>query len=273
MTLKYAPAFLLALAVMAPALAGEDISSSAIPAVDSSIIAAIRAQGVPSAVVSNDTGHLWSWEGQDGAAVRAITGDNGTIRMIDVRKAGQAIDVNLVPITRVLLGRTTLRQVDAALHNYADYTAPGMLPDHSAKAEVLSFRTSQQRELVIFFDEAGKTAQELVYGERGMVSRAGLLPGASDTTQMLVYHAPVLRKGGVITYPHTSASGSTILKLTIDKRGSVSQVQIFVSSGDAALDAAAKAAAMKERYAPAQLAGKPVDAVVFRDERFVVRTR
>jgi hypothetical protein len=171
------------------------------------------------------------------------------------------------------LGRTTLAQVDTSLHSYADYAAPGMLPDHSAKAQVLSFRTSAQRELVLFFDEAGKTAQELVYGERGMVARAGLLPGASDATGTLVYHAPVLRKGGVVEYPLGAPSGTTILKLAVDKHGVVSDVALFVSSGDPALDDAAKNAAMKEVYTPAQLAGKPVDAIVFRDERFLVRGR
>ena len=273
MIVKYALALVAALALSAPAIAADDISASTIPAIGSSIIAAIRAQGIPTAVVSNDTGHLWSWEGPGGAVMRAITDDDGTIRMIDVRKDGESVAVNVKPVLHILLGQTTLTQIDNALHSDADYTAPGWLPDHSAKAEVLSFRTSRMRELVLFFNAAGRAVQELVYGERGMVARAGLLPGASDATQMLVYHAPVLRKGGVVEYPHTSASGTTILKLAIDKHGAVSEVTLFVSSGDPALDDAAKKAAMKEVYTPAQLAGKPVDAIVFRDERFIVRKR
>lgn len=263
---------MISLALVAPAFAGEDMSASAVPAVGTSIIAAIRTAGIPTAVNSNDTGHLWSWENA-GAATRAITDDAGVIRMVDVRKDGATIDINLQPVLHIVLGRTTLAQVDGALHSYADYAARGMLPDHSAKAQVFSFRTSERRELVLFFDEAGKTAQELVYGERGMVARAGLLPGANDATQILVYHAPVMRKGSVVEYPRTASSGAAILKLAIDKKGGVSAVSLFVSSGDQALDDAAKNAALKETYTPAQLAGKPVDAIIFRDERFIVRGR
>jgi protein TonB len=63
-------------------------------------------------------------------------------------------------------------------------------------------------------------------------------------------------------YPATSADnceeGSTKMKLSIDEKGHVVDVQLVTSSGFPALDNAALVAARKWRFSPARTGGKPV---------------
>ena len=263
-------ALLVAAALSAPAFAAPDAFSTATIALGSNIGAAIKAHGMPADVSSLDSGHRWTWE--DGPnALRVITDDDGVVRLVDIRRASGTFDAGAAAAAHFTFGTSTGAQAEAALHPIADFAGPGKFPDGVTKAHVQSFRLTPQRELVLLFDDTSATLQEVIYGDRGTVVRVGFLPGAEDQIAKLVYKAPVLRRAGALEAPRSGPAGSAIVRLSLDKAGAITEAAIAYSSGDAALDAAAKAAALKDSFAPAQLAGKAVSAVVYRVEKVAPR--
>ncbi|MBV8354767.1 MAG: energy transducer TonB, partial [Candidatus Eremiobacteraeota bacterium] len=117
------------------------------------------------------------------------------------------------------------------------------------------------RELVLLFDDAG-ILSHAVYGERGVVSRLGLVATDAEMVKELKYLAPRIRNAP----PNAVASGGkdAVIRFELGRNGSVEATSIAATAGDPAADAHALGLARLYHWNPARLNGRPVSSVAFR---------
>ncbi|MBV8074358.1 MAG: TonB family protein [Candidatus Eremiobacteraeota bacterium] len=221
-------------------------------AVGAHVAVAIRNLGMPADVTSLDTGHTWTWRTAD-AELHAITDDGAIVRAVDDRPLDNAeaivVSVDGKPV-RIALRGYTIAQADADLNSVAG------LSSRTARL----FDLGRGRVLVFLFDDAGALTRA-VYGDRGFVSRLGLMTADAEMVKSLRYVAPRLRAAPT---PPPGASHETIVRYVLDKDGRVDSVAIEVGSKDAAFDERALELARKAAWAPAKINNVPVRSVAFR---------
>ncbi len=233
-----------------------------------SVTTMIADEGPPS-VLSTDVGHVWTWE-KGGDRIRLTTDDDGVVRMIDISPAPNnhlALKLPAIPARTVRFGMLTSDVADAQLGKAAGFKGLGNFPDSSNRADFRAYALSPTQWAVLLFDDGTKRLAELFYGDRSFLARSGLLPGAPESTAPH-YSAPVLQHEGNADYPPTIKEGDAFLRVSVDKDGTVSHAEIFVTSGDPQLDRAAVVSAKHDVFTPANLEGSPIDAIVFVREEF-----
>jgi len=254
--------------VIAPAFAIIALASSAQPAaegigLDLPVATAIHARG-NAAIRTTDIGHIWSWENGEGT-VRAVTDDDGVVRMIDVAPT-PGHEVRFAPLPRADLYFNVLPVDDAdrAVGRTANFSSSTRLPDTQQAALARGYQFGA-RELVLLFDAQHRLLREAFFGDRDAIARGGLLPGARNDH---AYTAPTLKRPGGADYA-ADAQGVAYVRISVGKDGRVTHASIYVSSGNAQLDRIAVANAMQAVFTPAEVDGRPAPAVYFHREDFV----
>ena len=246
----------LLLALAAPALA-QNIARPETPAVDGIVVGAhvavaVRALGMPSDVASLDTGHTWTWR-TGHAELQAITDDGAVVRAVEDRALDDSealtVSVDGKPVHIPLRGYTIAR-ADADLNSVAGL---------SSRTSRL-FGLERGRALLLLFDDAG-TLTRAVYGDRGFITRLGLITADAEAIKSLRYAAPKVR-----TTPASLANPShvTIVRYQLDRDGHVDSVAVEISSHDSSVDEDALKQARRCTWLPAKLNNLPVKSVAFR---------
>ena len=233
-----------------------------------SVAKMISDEGPPN-VNTTDVGHVWSWE-KGGDRIRLTTDDNGVVRMIDILPAPSshlALALPGMPTRKLIFGTLGTDDADAQLGIAADVKGSGNFPDSGARADFRAYPLNGNQSAVLLFDDATKRLAEVFYGDRGVMARSGLLADSSGDTSGR-FSAPILEHEGSADYPPTIKQGDAFLRLSVDKRGTVANAEIFVTSGDPQLDRAALVSARHDVFTPGNVAGTPVDAIVFVRQEF-----
>lgn len=231
----------------------------------------IKAHGSPS-VVTTDVGHVWTWDEAGTPKIRLTTDDTGAVDIIDVVPKSGVTFVLPAPEagTRVslALGALTLDAADAStLARMAEAKGNAAFPDTGTSAQFRAYRISPATELVLLFSDSDKTLGEAFYGNRDSLARGGLLPAAIGGARPS-YTAPAIVHLGAVDYPVTKKQGDAFVRIEVKKDGSVGRASIYVSTGDATLDAVALRAAMQDTFTPAKRGDDAVDSVFFHKEEF-----
>lgn len=218
--------------------------------------------GVPS-VSTTDVGQMWTWTLADGTSIRVTTDDDGAVRIADVT-APRASHVALA-----LAGRASSLAFGSppganTVGANAEHVISGTLPDGGAPAQYWEYALPSSRELILAYAGANGPLHEALLGDRSALALAGFFPDRPPNP----FKAPVLIDLGSADYGGTE-TGSTFSRIVVASDGSVSDATIFVSSGDAQLDAIALAIAKGCSFEPATSGGVAVQSVYFRREDFV----
>ncbi|MDQ6933229.1 MAG: TonB family protein [Candidatus Eremiobacteraeota bacterium] len=235
----------------------------------STLPAVVRVAGLPSTVLSTDVGHVFTWNNPRTGQLRLTFDDDGVVRMIDdlpIRDGAPKFTVPTDPPQVVAFGKLSEDQSDVQFSSLADFSGLGKFPDTGAEAAFRAYKLSPATELILLFD-GQRILREAILGRRASLARSGLLPGAPEATGPR-YSAPILTQQGSSEYPRTAREGDAILRIAVDKKGTVSNVTVVVSSGDTSLDDAAVAAAKQDVFTPARVDNIPVSAFVFHKEEF-----
>jgi hypothetical protein len=209
-----------------------------------SIGALARTLGAPASVDSGDGGHRFDFS--DGGA--AYADDDGIVLAADARAGSPRVDVD--GTVRVFpIGAYSKARADADLAAVAEFATPTLR----------SYRLGPRRDLVLAFGPASNRLARLTYGEPGQLARLGLLPGDA-AAKAVDFRAP--RPRSPIPAP-ASGSQATVLRVAVDRAGSVSGVDVIVASSDAAADAELARRMRGQRYTPAALDGRPISATTF----------
>jgi len=223
-------------------------------------------------VVTSDVGQVWTWHAAGGAiavTTRVTTGDDGTIRMIDVlaRGAGAGPDIAMPVASRARLtfGKAAAADADA-IFGAPEFEGAGPFPDGGGQAGFRGYRLDGDREAVLLFDAGGGPLREMFFGVRGALARAGLIPHEAPPD---IFKAATLAKLGSADFGKPK-EGVAYTRIAVDANGGVAGATIFISSGDSDLDAIALLIDRGCTFAPASLDGAPVASVYFRREDFVL---
>jgi len=237
-------------------------------ALGQSVTALIKAHGAPD-VVTTDVGQIWTWDA-GGDKVRVTTDDTGIVHLFDVLpspKKQVSFPLATTPPLLLNFGVMTLPEAQGHLKAMTDFSANATFPDTGAKAAVQAYNITPITEAILLFDDPAQTLREGFYGERPYLVRDGLLP-AGISPKVPHFTAPVIIHQGAADYPATKKEGDAYIRMSVDKNGGVSDVAMFVSSGDVDLDRAALAGAKMDTFKPATVDGVPVASVFFHKETF-----
>jgi len=254
-------------AVATPAPSRGDFAFNLLSLGDS-VAKIISAEGPPN-VNTTDVGHVWSWE-KGGDRIRVTTDDSAVVRMIDVLPSPSShVPISLPGVSSrpLIFGGLVNDEADAQLGVTADVKGTGNFPDSGARADFRAYPINANQSAVLLFDDITKRLAEVFYGDRSFLARNGVLPATSDNNAAH-FSAPILQHEGAADYPPTVKQGDAFLRLSVDKHGAVSNAEVFVTSGDPQLDRAALVSARHDVFTPGNVAGTPVDAVVFVRETF-----
>jgi hypothetical protein len=206
-----------------------------------SILTVADALGMPQDVESLDSGHTWVWH-TPRANLRFITDDAMNVKAIDVLPLAPGAQ-----LARVELFGYTKARADAE-RGTADLSGP----------DFRTYNAGDGRVLELFFDDGGKLTHA-VLGDRGYVSRLGLVPADRDMLRMLQYAAPKIRR----TPPPLAAPPMTVVRCEVGKDGGALAVSVVISSHNAAQDERAIAFARKTSWTPAKFDNVPVKSIAF----------
>ena len=209
------------------------------------IAATIRDLGLPESVDSTDVGNVFAF-----AASTAFVDDDGTVRALETNTGAPTIAIEGT-LVRFPIGTFTSAQADARFANIAEFSSDTLR----------SYRLSPQRELVLIFERATQRLAHVYYGERGPLARLGILPG-DDINTTVPFRAPLVRG---TSFANMSGALTTIVRLDLDARGNVTKTTVVVPSIDPAADATIVKQLAGEHYAPAQLGGRQIGGVVYRE--------
>jgi TonB family protein len=223
-------------------------------------------------VVTSDVGQIWTWRATAGAiavTMRATTGDDGTIRMIDVLARGTAAGPDIaMPVAsraRLTFGKAVAADADA-LFGAPEFEGAGPFPDGGGQAAFRGYAFANDREAVLLFDAGGGPLREMFFGERAALARAGLIPHEAPPD---IFKAATLAKLGSADFGKPK-EGVAYTRIAVNADGSVAGATVFVSSGDSDLDAIALLIDRGSTFVPASRNGAPVASVYFRREAFIL---
>ncbi len=217
--------------------------------------ALVHAYGTPATVATRDDGVHVTFA-SDGATLDAIVDDDAVVHAFDLalpRGTRYAIDVDGAPHTLTFGATTSLGARDELA---ADAETEG--------AGFRVFRGDGESAFVLVFDAVTSTLTHVVVGDRATLLRLGYLAVPQPLQPQFGFVAPQLRHSAV---GDGSGSRATIVRLDLDRSGTVVAVDVVVPSGDAPFDAALTAGMRHDAYRPAQLGGRPIGASVFREIR------
>lgn len=219
------------------------------------VAALVRAYGVPSAVQSRDDGQHVVFTDTSGT-LDAIVDDDGNVHALDVA---------------LPTGTSYALDVDGAAHRFVfgTTTSIGARDELAADAETEGpnfrvFRRGPESAFVLVFDRATSTLTHVVVGDRATLMRLGYLADPRPIQQRFPFTAPVLRHSDVAEGKGTQA---TVVRLDLDRGGTVRKVTTVIPSGDSAFDTALTTRLSHDDYTPAKLGGRPIGASVFREVR------
>ena len=228
------------------------------PAVDllhRPLAALVRAYGAPASVATRDDGQHIVF-GDAAASISAIVDDDATIHAVDLAFPA---------------GTTYALEVDGKTHTFTfgTTTSLGARDELAADAETVGasfrvFRRSADSGIVLVFDPASSTLTHVVMGDRATLLRLGYLADPRPTQNRFPFTAPVLKHSGVAD---GTGSRATVLRLDLDRSGSVRNVVVIVASDDAGFDQQLVARLARDAYAPAKLGGRSIGASVLREVR------
>jgi len=258
---------ILGVPVMIVALASSGLPAAEGIGLDLPVATAIHVRGNAD-IRTTDIGHVWSWQNGDGT-VRAVTDDNGVVRMIDVAPAiGHTVRFAPLPRADLYFNVLPIDDADRVVGRTANFFSPTHLPDTQQPALARGYQFGG-RELVLLFDAPHRLLREAFFGDRDALARGGLVPGAH---QDHAYVAPTLKRPGGVDYA-ADAQGVAYVRISVGKDGKVTHASIYVSSGSPQLDRIAIANAMQAVFTPAELDGRPSPAVYFHREDFINTTK
>lgn len=223
-----------------------------------------RSLGDP-VVRNTSVGHVWIFTERH-ETVRITTGDDGGTRMVDIAAQGVAPKAFAVPGTAVRLrfGLSTAAQTAASLASLHDFSTTANDPGGATTAIAQGYRLDAQTELVLLFNPVHSVLQEAFYGSRSEMALAGLIPGPVSTVRL--HPARITHLGtGALGSP---LQGRAYVRIQVSAAGTVTGTSVFVSSGNAKVDAAALADASRDVFTPAMRNGVAVPSIYFARETF-----
>jgi TonB family protein len=226
----------------------------------------------PPEVVTSDVGQIWTWHAtRAGVAVttRATTDDDGTVQMVDVLArgavAGPDVATPLASHGRLTFGKARAADADA-LFGAPEFEGAGPFPDGTGQASFRGYRFASDRQAVLLFDAGDGPLREMFFGKREALARAGLIPHEAPAN---VFKAASLSRLGGADF-NKQKEGVAYSRIAVNADGSVASATIFISSGDADLDAVALLIDRGSTFVPATVNGTAVASVYFRRENFIV---
>jgi hypothetical protein len=252
-------------------------------AIGKNITAVIAAREIPvdreNPTVSNtDTGHVWTWTATDGTLERITTNDGGAVQMIDILASPANQRKISVPIVGSL-------QFNVDSHVNAQSAAGGAdpalftdewLPLARRSGTVLGYVIEPDFGLLLAFPAPGDLGLiEVLCGTKRALSNTGMIPAGM----------PIIRPGrtnesdlGVAPVDHVfeaakltgipagnrfvrSPSTYAFLRISVGTNGIPSTATYF--AGESAGSDVAIQVALREKFQPATLDGKPVPSVYF----------
>ena len=210
------------------------------------VAAVVQTIGLPGSVLSADSGNRFAFP-----EATAYADEDGVVRAIDTSTGIIRVDFE-GKIKAFPIGTYSYAQAEAELANEAEFST------ETTRTYVIG----PGRELVLIFDASKKLAR-VVYGERGAVSRLGVIPG-EDGTKTVPYKAPKERRAA---FPDGTGTRTTIVRVRIDRLGFVNDVAVLVPSNDVAFDDRARKQLLSDRFTPATLGGRAIGSTIFRELR------
>ena len=240
---RVALTFALALAC-APLAAGAQAPLGGI-SIGATVVATIRDLGLPQSVDSTDASNVFTFR-----TGTAYVDDDGIVRAARIT-SGTATIMLEGKLAAFAIGEYTTARADAQFANIQEFS----------NDTLRSYVLSRQRELALIFNITTHRLAQVYYGERGPLARLGILPG-DDINKTVPFRAPKLRSSSI-----GGATGAlaTIVRLDIDVHGGVTKATIVVPSSDVGADAAIVKHLSDDRYLPAQLGGRPIGGIVYRE--------
>ncbi len=215
----------------------------------------VRAYGAPAWVASRDDGQHVVF-GDALASVAAIVDDDAVIHAVDLAFP---------------LGTTYAVDVDGKTHTFTfgTTTSLGARDELATDAETEGpsfrvFRRNADSGIVLVFDPASSKLTHVVVGDRATLLRLGYLADPHPTQNAFPFTAPVLKHSSV---PDGNGNRATVLRLDLDRTGSVRKVMVIVASDDAAFDQQLVTRLAQDAFAPAKLGGRSIGASVLREVR------
>lgn len=240
-------AFLVAVAIAALPLAARAETPIGGITIGASIAATVRELGAPQSVESSDAGNIFTFP-----TSQAFVDDEGVVRAAAVSSGAPSVLID-GKATAFAIGTYTSAQADAHLASIQEFSSDTLR----------SYALSPRRELALIFATPTHRLVRVYYGERGPLARLGILPG-DDINKTVPFRAPKLRGTAVAG---TTGALVTIVKLDLDVHGNVTTSTIVVPSTDVAADAELLKKLSTDRYIAAQLGGRAIGSVVFREIR------
>lgn len=219
------------------------------------VSALVRAYGAPLSVATRDDGQRFVF-GDASSTVTAVIDDDGTIHVLDIvlpPSTPYAVDLDGMP-HRFTFGATTSLGARDELAAQAE----------TAGAGFRVFRRSPGSELVLVFDPATSRLTHVVAGDRATLLRLGYITDPTPTQRRFPFTAPALVHSAVADGSGTAA---TVVRLDLDRGGSVTSVAIVVPSDDADFDRKLAEQVAHDAYRAAKLGGRGIGASVFREVR------
>ncbi|HVS46693.1 MAG TPA: TonB family protein [Verrucomicrobiae bacterium] len=235
----------------------------------------VKLRGNPD-VVNTDIGHVWTWhDAKTGEVLRATTGDDGAIQIVDVSAPdGDMRVVRATDGARAIAFGFGLGHMNQPGFPVGEpYSiARGTLPDSGDAAEFWRMGITPTQELILTYDTITMPdgpLREIFLGNTDALANAGLNPDKAADDD--AYRAPLLDTIGSADY--TGAKQSVVYtRIVINTDGTIAKSTIFISSGDEELDRVALAIANGCTFEPATVRGRPTIGIYFRRENFLINS-
>jgi TonB family protein len=220
--------------------------------VGGSVLAVVKALGMPDNVQTTDSGHLWQWSTSGGLDREVVTDDD--LNVVEVLVAHAAAQPSpssgaALPLEIPVLGDSAA-DAGAAVNTLGGIAVVQTKPGYRAwmlSGGVLAART-----------DGGVIASMIALDVARARQRGFLTPASPDA----LYRAPVLLKPFVTDLlPH--GSGETVVRARIDAAGTVTEALIVAPSGDPEIDAWALTCIRRSKFAAATCDGVPCAGVYF----------
>ncbi|GAC1581673.1 MAG: hypothetical protein NVS3B7_16840 [Candidatus Elarobacter sp.] len=231
------------------------IAPTAVDVLHRPVAALVRTYGAPQSVASRDDGQRFVF-GDATSTFTAVVDDDAIVHAVDVAlPPGTVYSVDVQGTShRFTFGTTT--SLNARDELAVDAETEG--------GDFRVFRRGPGSDVVLVFDAATSRLTHVIVGDRATVMRLGYLKDPLQTQVAFPYAAPSLRRSAVAD---GAGAKATVLRLDLDRRGSVTRVAVVVPSDDVAFDTQVAAKVAHDAYAPAKLGGRTIGASVYREVR------
>ncbi len=235
--------------------------------VGASVLDAVKKFGAPDFLRTTDLGHEWQWLDTGGLDREVLTDDDMVVRQVLIAQPAPIAGESPAPAVQPAEFHALAISVDDAANVFAAAGGTAIAePDPAIRAWSFS---------------GGVLVAELDNGVTGrltalddiMARRLGYLQPPPDIRPS-IYHAPALTRDYNAPYPTESLregiEGRAVVRATIDVNGAPKDVRIVVTSGNAALDAAALESVRKSAFRSARCDDAPCPGVFYEVQEYAI---